>query len=59
MSSFLNLIFNKNFSFQDPYVNLTIGGQTQKTGVANNAGKTPTWNDEFRFTISGESLMNF
>lgn len=42
----------------DPYVILTIGSQKYKTHAAKDAGKNPSWTDQFTFAINGESQMN-
>ena len=39
----------------DPYVILTIGSQKYKTHAAKDAGKNPSWTDQFTFAINGES----
>ena len=41
------------FSTMDPYTIIRLGGDEKMTKVDNNAGKKPSWNQNFEFTDSG------
>ena len=45
------------FSRMDPYVRATMGNQVQKTSVAKDAGKHPSWSDQLSFRRSNEDLL--
>lgn len=36
----------------DPYLKLIVGGQTFKTRVESDAGKTPVWNQTFTINVT-------
>jgi hypothetical protein len=47
------------FSKMDPFCVIRIGGQKVQTKVANGAGKTPIWNDQFTLRRNaGEDVVN-
>ena len=47
----------ETFGSMDPYAKVTIGGNTYKTGTANDQGKNPNWQDTFTFRVQGQANM--
>jgi Ca2+-dependent lipid-binding protein len=48
-----NLKNTELFGKMDPYVQVKIGGETQTTRVHKKGGKTPTWEQQFLFNLTG------
>ena len=45
------------FGKMDPYCKIQVGGNTQQTKVAHNAGKTPVWSDVMTYRLNNDSQM--
>lgn len=45
------------FSKMDPYLKVTVGGETFKTKVHKNGGKNPIWQNSFSFNLMGRADM--
>lgn len=46
------------FSKQDPFVKVSVGTESQKTEVAHNAGKNPTWKATLSFKLTQQQYQN-
>ncbi|CAG9336071.1 unnamed protein product [Blepharisma stoltei] len=42
----------------DPYVVIKVGAHEQKTNYCRNGGKTPNWDEQLNFIVSGEDQIN-
>ena len=45
----------ETFGSMDAYCKVQVGDQIQKTSVAHNTGKSPSWEDKLTFTTSNEN----
>lgn len=46
------------FGRQDPYCRVIIGHQEFKSRTATDGGKTPVWNETFRFNVINENSFS-
>ena len=47
----------ETFGKMDPYCQITLGSQIQKTRVADNAGKFPNWQEQLVFKKTMEDII--
>ena len=47
----------ETFGKMDPYCRVVVGSQSQRTKVADGAGKFPSWQDELSFLVTGEEKI--
>lgn len=47
------------FGKMDPFINVMIGNQKHTSAVAKDAGKTPSWCDQFNFKIMNDTMLTF
>ncbi len=45
------------FGKQDPYAKLRVGNQTYRSKTHKNGGKSPVWNESFRFNIINDNTL--